>query len=184
MVPSYYQRNESGYSDTWVSTSKRAMISSIPRFNTDRMVAEYTTRFYIPASYQGASMHQDNFSRAKQLAAWKAKVRNAWPKLKLESLGDMPEGQLSCQDELCMRVKAELDGLSADDVEVEVVLSRPSREEGYRRHSTIEMHHQKDGVFEADVQTGDTGNFAYQVRMYPKHADLPHPHAMGLMIWL
>jgi len=184
VIPTYYQRNDSGYSDAWVHVSKRAMISSIPRFNTDRMVAEYTTRFYIPASYRVKALHADNFSRTKQLAVWKAKLNKAWPKLKLEVMDGMPEGQLSFKKELCLRVKAHLNGLSPEDVHVEVVFSRPKREGGYKQHLAVELQHAKNGVFEADIHTGDTGNFAYQVRMYPKHADLPHPQAMGLMIWL
>ncbi len=184
VIPTYYQRNDSGYSDAWVRICKRAMISCIPHFNTDRMVAEYTTRFYVPASRQAAVLHANGFARTRQLAAWKTKVRKAWPKLRLEPLGDMPEGQRSCEDQLRLRVKAHLDGLSPDDVHVEVLLSRPKREGGYKHYGVIEMQHKRDGVFEADIQPGDTGNFAYQVRMYPRHRDLSHPQSMGLMVWL
>jgi len=184
VIPTYYQRNESGYSDAWVHICKRAMISSIPHFNTDRMVAEYTSRFYVPASRQAAIMHENAFARTRQLAEWKARVRKAWPKLKLECLDGMPEGRRSSRDKMKLRVKAYLDGLAPDSVNVEVMLSRPKREGGYKHYGVIEMHHQKDGIFETDIQPGDTGNFAYQVRMYPRHSDLSHPQSMGLMVWL
>jgi len=185
VVPLYYQRGERGFSEGWVHVAKRAMIESIPYFNTDRMVAEYTERFYLPASRQGAAICENDFARARALAAWKAKVRKAWKKLSLENLGDTPEYSVwKYGDDICVRVKAHLDGLSPDDVRVEAVLFRPSLEGDDIMRDAIELTHTEDGVFVANILPDNTGNFSYKIRMYPTHEDLPHPHAMGLMIYL
>lgn len=185
VIPTYYDRSESGYSPEWVRICKRAMVSTIPRFNTDRMVAEYCDRFYMPAAHEGWRMEAEGFARAKAFAAWKKKVREAWPNLKLEGVGEMPQDRCWYYGEqVPLRVKAHLNGLSPDDVRVELVILRPSREGGYKRYAVFGMDHVGEGVFECEINPGDTGNFAYQVRMYPKHEDLPHPFAMGLMTWL
>jgi len=185
VIPTYYNRNESGFSDDWVAISKRAMISSIPHFNTDRMVSEYTKRFYVPASRHGKSMMKNDFKRAKALSAWKTRVRKAWPNVRLESMGGLSnEHQERYGESLKVQVKVSHDGLSPEDLHVEIVLLRPSREGGYKRYRIIGMRHANDGVFETDLQPDDSGDFAYHIRVYPTHEDLAHPLSMGLMTYL
>ena len=185
VVPTYYDRNESGFSEDWVGISKRAMISSIPHFNTDRMVSEYTKRFYVPASQHGKSMMDKDFSRARKLATWKTKIRKAWTKVRLERIDDADiEYQDQYGESLKVQVKVHHDGLSPEDLHVEIVLLRPSREDGYNRYRIIEMNHANDGVFETDLQPDDSGDFAYHIRVYPTHEDLAHPLSMGLMTYL
>jgi len=185
VVPTYYNRNESGFSDSWVAISKRAMISSIPHFNTDRMVSDYAKRFYVPASQHGESMMNAGFKRAKALAAWKAGVRKAWPRVRLERMSDSSiEYQTRYGEGLKVQVKVLHDGLSPGDMHVEIVLLRPSREGGYKRYRIIEMVHVNDGIFETNLQPDDSGDFAYHIRAYPTHRDLAHPLSMGLLTYL
>jgi starch phosphorylase len=185
VMPTYYRRNESGFSDEWVHISKRAMISSIPHFNTDRMVVEYTKRFYMPAIRMGEAMCENNFARAKKLATWKAKVRKIWPKLSLKRVDKTPmDIPMHYGDKMIVRVEAYLADMTPNDVRVEAVLSRPTRNGGYRDYSVIELAHVKDNLFETDIHPEDTGNFTFRLRMYPRHDDLPHPQSMGLMTWI
>jgi len=48
IVPLYYNRDERGLPKDWIQKMKESMRSIIPRFNTDRMLKEYTTNMYIP----------------------------------------------------------------------------------------------------------------------------------------
>jgi starch phosphorylase len=186
VAPTYYKRNESGFSDEWVGISKRAMISSIPHFNTDRMVSEYTERFYVPASEHGKLFAANGFKHAKALAAWKAKVRKAWGKVSLHMLSGGTENEIdtSYGKKLQLSIKADLDGLSADDVKVEVMLLRPTRDGGFKPYRMVDMEHTNDGVYQVNLEPDDSGDFAYHIRAYPTHADLAHPMTMGLMTYL
>jgi len=185
VLPTYYRRNESGFSDDWVHVSKQAMISSIPHFNTDRMVAEYTQRFYVPASEHGQLMAADNFAHAKALAEWKAKVNQGWSKVSLSMLdATSPEFDTSFGKSISLRVKVDHNGLSADDIQVEVMLLRPTRDGEHKLYNIINLEHTKDGIFEVNLKPDDSGDFAYHIRAYPTHADLAHPMAMGLMTYL
>ena len=40
-------------------------------FNTNRMVAEYASRFYVPLALRYHRLAADDFTRAKDLAAWR-----------------------------------------------------------------------------------------------------------------
>jgi starch phosphorylase len=49
IVPLYYERNEQGLPTGWIRRMKRSMAALTPRFSTERMLREYTERFYLPA---------------------------------------------------------------------------------------------------------------------------------------
>ena len=79
LIPLYYNRGSMGYSQEWIAMAKRSMASLLPRFNATRMLNEYVSKFYVPASAQGRRYAERNFDGAKKVAAWKARVRSAWP---------------------------------------------------------------------------------------------------------
>ncbi len=50
VVPAFYERNEAGLSARWLQVVRESMRGSIPRFSTRRMVKQYVTEMYGPAS--------------------------------------------------------------------------------------------------------------------------------------
>lgn len=46
MLPDYYTRDERNLPVAWIERIRRAMATLIPRYTTDRMVAEYTEKYY------------------------------------------------------------------------------------------------------------------------------------------
>ena len=47
IIPEFYQRNAQGVPTAWVKRIRNAMLSLIPVYNTDRMVAEYVRKYYL-----------------------------------------------------------------------------------------------------------------------------------------
>ena len=85
VVPLYYARDERlGYSPKWVQLCKRSMASVLPAFNSERVLRDYLRDFYVPAARQGRVMAADGFKAARELGAWKEKVRAAWPGVSLK----------------------------------------------------------------------------------------------------
>jgi starch phosphorylase len=48
VVPTFYLRDGQGVPRQWIQRIRRAMATLVPRFNTWRMVEEYTRRYYLP----------------------------------------------------------------------------------------------------------------------------------------
>ena len=63
------------------------MASLLPRYNAARMVSEYMSNFYLPASKQGALYMKNNFDNAKKVSSWKKKVRNSWSGVTFKTFG-------------------------------------------------------------------------------------------------
>jgi glycogen phosphorylase len=199
VIPLYYNRNESGYSRDWVARSKRAMMTVIPRFNMRRVLQDYRDSLYIPAARQYRSLAHDGFAGARLLADWKQRIRQAWPRVGLRPISDAPV-ELPQGTTLRLKVAASLSGLQAEDVRVEFVARRVLPEtpyespplsayreqprEGYWRaplRPTAETEPDGAAVYELDMRPPACGQFATEVRIYPWHELLAHPHELGLM---
>ncbi|MCW9008672.1 MAG: alpha-glucan family phosphorylase, partial [Marinobacter sp.] len=188
VVPLYYERASQGFSKGWVQRSKASMKSITPRFNARRMVMDYVNNYYQPASTQGALLMADNGEVAKELADWKARVRHAWPGVQLNVVG--------CVEAACphdggveLRVEARLNGLSAEDVRVECLVSP----ECTGTHNSpgpdsflLDKESEAEGrtVFSTRVQPPYPGLQTLRLRMYPYHESLTHPLEMGAMLWV
>jgi starch phosphorylase len=47
VIPEFYRRNERGIPEAWIKRIRNAMRFLVPVYNTDRMVSEYVTRYYV-----------------------------------------------------------------------------------------------------------------------------------------
>jgi starch phosphorylase len=47
VIPLFFDRDEEGIPRGWIDKIRRAMQTLIPQYNTDRMVAEYVTKYYL-----------------------------------------------------------------------------------------------------------------------------------------
>jgi len=48
VIPEFYRRNDRGIPEAWIRRIRNAMRFLVPIYNTDRMVAEYVTRYHMP----------------------------------------------------------------------------------------------------------------------------------------
>ena len=54
LAPLFYDRDERGLPAAWIAKSKAAIATIAPRFSAQRMVIDYITKLYLPASEGGA----------------------------------------------------------------------------------------------------------------------------------
>jgi glycogen phosphorylase len=187
VIPLYYDRGSIGYSTTWVEMAKHAIASLLPRFNSMRMLDEYVNNFYMPASKQFARYREHDYTAARDIAAWKAKVRTAWGSLIIRRL-DQPPARIRFNETLNIRVGVYLEGLDPDDVVVELLFGRPGTlSTGYRSHRLDHMGlapNGKDHLYALALTPELCGKLDYLIRVYPHHQLLTHRFEMGMMKWL
>jgi starch phosphorylase len=188
VIPIFYNRGKQGYSKYWVKLSKASMKSCIPRFNASRMVMDYVRKLYSPAKNQYVRLNADNASGAKQLASWKAKIRENWHNIKIKRIDDGIT-HIHTYESLKIKVAAHLNGISPEDVAVECVIgqSKNGSDEitGTVRHRF--KHDSKQGdedIFTLDLEPSRPGLNHYKIRMYPYHQLLSHPLETGFLIWI
>jgi starch phosphorylase len=186
-IPLYYNRGPMGYSPEWIHMAKRSMATLLPAFNATRMVSEYVQKFYVPASRQGRRYEERNFEGAQHMAAWKAKVRSAWPGVMAWRM-DQPRQRVAFGESVHLEVGVKLNGLAPEDVKVEVLLSRALLDSQDIRSMALQPQGPLDGAGEhryaLDLKPDLCGKLDYRIRVYPQHAMLTHPMELGLMIWI
>jgi glycogen phosphorylase len=187
IIPMYFDQGNLGYSSRWVKMSKASMKSCIPRFNSQRMVVDYVKDFYSKASAQGKRFAENEYAPARELADWKAKIRQHWPMVNIQRVDHA--GEETYDDEsLPIKVRAFLDGLEAGDVIVECLVGDLLDGGKLQVRETFKFnYHGRDGDFHEywlDLKPGSPGLNHYKIRMYPYHALLSHPLELGFMLWI
>jgi len=190
VIPLYYRRQELGFSGEWVTMAKRSIATLLPAFNATRMVMQYANKFYAPASRQWRRYSEGGFAAAQGLAAWKVKVRLAWGGVALRRLDD-PKKRISFGESLEIKVAVSLNGLAPEDVRVEVLMGRASKNGQDKDLEAVplspdgwEGHEGQECVYNLELTPELCGRLLYRVRVYPLHGLLTHPFEMGLMVWL
>ena len=187
VIPMYYRRHELGFSSEWVKMAKRSISSLLPRFNSTRMVTEYINKFYGPASRQWRRYSEDGFAAAQTLATWKTKVRQAWGGVSVRRLEE-PLKRITYGECIELNMAVNLNGLLPEDVRVEVLLGRATKQGQEKEVQAISLQPQgwleKECRFSLELTPELCGKLLYRIRVYPHHDLLTHPFETGLMIWL
>jgi starch phosphorylase len=191
LAPRFYDRtnddNRNGVPTRWVQSIRHTLATLSPALSADRMVSEYVERLYIPAAAAEKAISASSYQPARELAAWKSRITAAWPRVyvaHVESGGMDAVPQVG--DDLHLRANVNIDGLSPDDVAVEVVYGR-ARDgdvlEDVKRVS-LELVDRPEGalpVFAGTVPLARAGSFGYTVRVVPKNALLASSAELGLV---
>lgn len=187
LAPRFYDRGADGVPSRWVQSIRHTLATLSPVLSADRMVKEYVERLYAPAAAAERAITADSYQPARDLAAWKARITEAWPRVHVthvESGGVDSVPQVG--DELHLRATLAIDGLNPSDVAAEVVYGRAR--DGDRlediHHQALELSERQEGqpvVFAGTVPLARAGSFGYNVRVVPSHPLLASPAELGLI---
>jgi starch phosphorylase len=193
IVPLFYQRGEDGLPHGWINRMKQSMSNLIPRFCADRMVRGYVEEAYLPAISRYAALATNNYAGAKELSHWRDRVEAAWDSVAVTQLEVQPTGpagsiELLVNEPVNARVTLHLNGLSPDNVAVEIYSGTVDNQGNFHQATGFPMGYDSlddDGNprFAASISSDHSGHFGLTVRVFPKHPLLPHKHALFKVRW-
>ena len=188
VAPRFYDVDSDGLPQRWLSMIKHTLSTLGPKVLASRQVRDYTTELYGPAARAGWAMDGSTWAGARDLAAYKAKVRAGWVGVRVDhvdssGVSDSPQ----VGDTLQVRAFVSLGDLDPDDVEVQVVHGRASESDDLRDIETAplafaESYEGGQHRFEGNIVPTRTGAFGYTVRILPKHAGMANAAEMGLVV--
>jgi starch phosphorylase len=186
IIPTFFEAGSDGIPHAWVRVMKEAIRTVAPQFSMRRMVKDYIERLYLPAAHLGQAVLADHYDLARMLAAWKARVRAAWPAVQITAQGPH-DGQLAVNQSVDVSASVRLGGLTMRDVAVELVWGRDDNGK-LRDPEVVPMEPgeaQNDGrqTFRMRFTPHRNGALIYGVRVRPNHPALPDPNEMGLATW-
>ncbi|WP_241175797.1 alpha-glucan family phosphorylase [Modestobacter sp. KNN46-3] len=187
VVPRFYEVDSDGLPTRWVEMVRDTLRETGPKVLATRMVRDYVQRLYVPAAGAARSMAAGGYEPARAEAAWRAKLLEHWPGVRVAhveaaGVGETPE----IGGGIDLRAEVELPGLAPSDVLVEAAYGRVDDADGLHQVTTLELRH--DGVegsrhwFTGTVPLTRTGAFGYTVRVLPHSAHLVVPAELGVVV--
>jgi glycogen phosphorylase len=216
VAPLFYETGDGGLPQRWLEMVAHTLAGLGPRAEAARMVREYVQTLYVPAARASRALADGGgaaFKAARELSAWKHRVKAAWPGVRIEHI-EAGDGDRGPGDQLPVRASVALGGLSPQDVRVEVICGRVTDEEdivepqasplapdGPTAEGTAEdPASQAQGLqasggsrgplntastirYAGEARLGRPGPFGYTVRVVPSHPLLASTAELGLVTY-
>jgi starch phosphorylase len=163
VIAEYYGAAGTPPSADWLRRVRRSMRTALERYSSARMLEEYKSRLYMPASSLAERLRGSRGKAAVNLARWRKLVLARWPGVRLEPQpGESP------------RVHVATHGIPAESIVVEAEGGSGAR----HRMALLAGNHEH-------AEFGLAGAVAGGVRAYrawPEHELLAHPLELGLLL--
>ncbi len=190
ILPTYYEQDENGISEKWVSYIRQIIAEVAPDFTMKRMLDHYYERFYHKLAQRGRALRADNYAGARQVAKWKHTMEQRWDRIELAQADtfDSDNRALQVGEHFYADLKLYLNGVSAEDVGVEVVFFNRIDEEvlNLKFKEELQLKEVKDGVatYHCELDPKLAGVYEYGFRAFPKSGQLAHRQDLPLVKWL
>jgi starch phosphorylase len=189
VVPAFYARDERGIPPGWVARIRESMARLTPAFSSNRVVREYTEKYYLPAAAAYCHRAANGGQAGAEMVHWRQDVARHWSKLRFGSLTvDHHE------DQHVFSVQVYLDDLDPDAVQVELYAEGPNGGQPARHRSGAGSVRQP--MNRGEKLVGAAGGFLYSAqvaatrpaahytpRIVPCHAGASVPLEAPFILW-
>jgi hypothetical protein len=190
IVPAYYSFNNKGIPVEWVSLIKNTMVKIAPEFTMKRMIDDYYEKFYSKLFKRNKYLIDNNFEKAKELAAWKKTIKDEWDNIEVLNYSFERAGENVYRSGHDYRAEIALDlkKIPKENVGVEFIITHMNKngEHVFVASEEFKLISWKSGkcLYRASLVPEKAGSFFYGIRIYPKHKDLPHKQDFYLLRWI
>jgi starch phosphorylase len=187
VVPLFYDRDAAGIPRGWLAKMKASMKRLSPVFSTNRMVAEYAERFYLPAASRLIRLSGDK-SRALSLMDWRKRLRAQGAEVKVTQVGvDGGSGEFQVGSKVKVTARVFLGSLSPGDVRVHAYYGVLTAEGQIGKGSHVDLalgqSRGTEHLYEGEVECGESGSCGVAVRVVPFHEDALIPYEVPWVRW-
>ncbi|MFA7674604.1 MAG: alpha-glucan family phosphorylase [Endomicrobiia bacterium] len=175
IVPLFYNRGQDDLPRGWIKKMKICMQTIGPMFNTNRMIEQYTRKFYVPSIEATEQLKENNYEIAKKKASWQDNIEANWGKVKVISMEDNLNSQsIKIRKKMTVKAKIFLGNITCDDVFVQLyngyldsknVLSA----ETYENMKMISKEADGSCIYEIELEVDKVGHCGYTVRIIPQY---------------
>lgn len=198
ILPLYYARNSKGYSPEWIQYVKNSIANIAPEYTTKRMIDDYIKNFYDLEAKRSKMVTENNYAKAKKLAAWKEDTAAKWDKFTVDSIifngqnitDGTPLTSTHFVDGEKLNVQIVIDKKDIiGDLGIDCVLVEYDVEKQVNKFiSSIEFKQVKaEGSklhFELKTIAKIPGLCNFSYRVFPKHPDMAHRMDFAYVRWI
>ena len=187
IIPLYYKRGKDNIPHGWIKKMKTSMQTLCPVFNTDRMVMEYSEKFYKPAAENYANLTSSGSDKAKNIASWKAEIEKKWNGVKILSFHSASPPDIKMGGSIPVEAVIDPSGLSNRDFNAEIYYGFDIASEEIIKKTSVKMNfsEEKDGkfIYKGEIRPDFSGKIKLTIRVLPEHPDFPVKFLPGYIKW-
>ena len=174
IIPSYYNKNDNGYSDGWLNMMKESIITTGGKFSTSRMLVDYVDKLYMPLCNLTNKYYND-LENVTKYNEWKKLVKERFHRIAITQEDNVDNETIDAGKIIKVKCSVKLPNINPDNIQVEVYYGQIS-ENGIVNNVTIIPMHRKQSndeektyTYEAQVELTTGGDYGYTFRVMPKH---------------
>lgn len=184
----FYTRGIDGLPKEWISKIKESMRTLNAEFNTNRMVRDYTEKYYKKAHRNFRKFTSDNFTAVKELSSWKSSISSKLSSVSVKNLYRTENTEIIVGSKVAVRAEISLGQLTPENVIVELYFGGLDHAQEIYEGASLPMKfiESRDHlhVYEGQVLCLRSGEFGYTVRIIPSHPDITRKFDPDLkIIW-
>lgn len=190
IAPTFYSLNKENIPETWIDYIKNSMAQIASNFTTQRMLMEYDKKYYHPLYQRINKIKEDDYQLAKELASWKKSVARNWENIEIVNFKqlDASKEQFVIGNRYKANVQIKLNGLTHDDIGVELVIADPVDSDMVsvihtQAFKVINVHNSVV-TYELEIVPTEPGVFDAGIRIYAKNENLAHRQDFCLVKWV
>ena len=189
IIPTYYNKNEKGLSETWIRLMKNSIMSTGGKYSTARMVVDYTEKLYMPLlnltnKYFNSLENVTEYNKIKQ------ELYANWNDIKITQENNADNITVDAGNKIKVSCKVELPNIDKDYIQTECYYGK-ILENGIVEDINImpmdlveENNETKTYTYETKIEMKTGGNYGYTFRVMPKHPMLLDPENLNLVKWI
>jgi len=186
IVPQFYERWEGPVPRRWVRRMKGALRSLGPQVSAARMVRDYVQELYEPTAAQTLRLDGEGAHGARDLAAWKRRVSDAWSDVAVLGV-ETDVSVASLGADRTVDAEVQLGALGTVDVEVQLVHGPVGQQDEIAPTTIVPMQAAEGGGgtvrYRGSFGCAQAGRYGFTVRVVPSHPLLVTPVELGRIAW-
>ena len=190
IIPSYYNQNDKGFSNSWVNMMKESIITTGGKFSTARMLVDYVQKLYMPLCNL-TNKYYSNLADVTEFNEWKRKINESFDKIVITQEDTNADNEtIDAGKSIKVRCKVKLPNISVDKIQVQVYYGQIEDTGIVSNAVVIPMkliesdEENRTYRFETDVELTTGGNYGYTFRVMPKHEMILDAENLDLVKWI
>ncbi|MCF6291603.1 MAG: alpha-glucan family phosphorylase [Desulfobacterales bacterium] len=179
IIPAFYQRNARGIPKRWVQLMRHSMAGLTPRFSANRMVREYTEKYYLEMA-AAVNLRTTDATIAREINLWKTSLEQHWSRIHFGRLESR-----TVDKDTTFTIQVYLDDLDPEAVQVELYADSQGEDgaEIYPMTKVKPLTGAVHGYMYTHTVRGQRPATDYTVRVVPFHPDAKVPLEANQILW-
>lgn len=191
IIPAYYNKDQKGMSKEWLEFMKESIITTGGNYSTSRMLADYTSKYYVPLCNLHNKYYED-LGSVTEYNSWKKDLYTNWKNVKITQANNLDNITIDAGNCIDVRCEVELANIKPENVTVECYYGK-ILENGVVEDINIipmKMKNTEDREgriiyhYETKIELKTGGNYGYTFRVMPKHEMILEPANLNLVKWV